>query len=739
MAETAQPGNSAIAAAATANESVEKVRALLAPGNVVIVGASDRPNNWALRVWRNLNRYEFPGPIYPINPRRETVWDVKCYPDFTSLPEPPDHVVIVVPAPHVPAILEDAAAAGARSSTVFSSGFDEAPHEEGKALGRQLREVIARTGIAVSGPNCLGNMVAKSKMVTMTDDRKQELVVGPVAVLGQSGGLVMALKRGLEERGIFTGYLLTCGNEAGLTAADYIQYFAAEPDIKVIVCYLEAINAPQAFVAACRAARDAGKPVVAVKLGGSKEGRAAAIAHTGALAGAFEAFDAVAGAAGAIRVKTTDDVVELVELFLHAPLPAGSGLGAFTISGGLRGMLLDAAADYGMTFPEIAPETRARLEEILGVGTIIGNPLDAGFAALSSQESYLNAIQAMLDDPAIDTLLMQEELPRDPAAESKADNLRKVNALVESRAVKPMAFFSMISYAGNEYSRTLRTELPNLPFLQEIDKSMRAVRSFAAYAESARFDLRAVPETPPLAETDAVRRLREAAGGDGPVALDEVASKALLRDCGIPMPDEAVAASPDEAVAAARSIGFPVVLKAVCAEITHKSDAGAVRLGLGSVDEVRAAWDEITANVAAYRADVRLDGMLVAPQISGGLELVLGIQNDPDVGCVVMFGAGGVLLELYKDVAFGPPMIDADVARMMIDKTRAGRLLDGYRGSPPLDRAAVVDALIVLGRIARDFGDLIEAVDINPFVALEAGKGGYALDGLVIARGRPQR
>jgi acyl-CoA synthetase (NDP forming) len=196
-----------------------------------------------------------------------------------------------------------------------------------------------------------------------------------------------------------------------------------------------------------------------------------------------------------------------------------------------------------------------------------------------------------------------------------------------------------------------------------------------------------------------------------------------------------VAASPDEAVAAARAIGYPVVLKAVSAEITHKSDAGAVRLGLASDEDVRAAYDEIVLNVAAYRPGTEIAGMLVGRQVAGGLELVLGIQNDPDMGCVVMFGTGGVWLELYKDVAFGPPLLDAAAAQAMIDRTRAGKLLDGYRGAPPRDRGAVVDALVALGRLAHDLGDVIEAVDINPFVALEAGRGGYALDGLVVARG----
>ncbi len=729
MADAAGIGNGSGESAAEASR--RKVGALMSPGNIVIVGASDRANNWSLRVWRNLKRYGFPGAVYPLNPRRETVWDVTCYADFASLPEPPDHVVVVVPAPHVPAIVEQAAAAGARSATVFSSGFEEAPHEEGQALGRQLREVIARTGIALSGPNCLGNMIAKSKLVTMTDDRQQNLIAGPVAVLGQSGGLVMAIKRTLEDRGIPVGYLLTCGNESGLCAGDYIHYFATEPDIKVIVCYLEAVNSPQAFLDACRAARAAGKPVVVVKLGGSEEGRAAAQAHTGALAGAFEAFDAVAGAAGVIRVNTMDDVIETVELFLHAPLPAGAGLGAITLSGGFRGMLLDGADANGMKFPDLAPETAKKLGGILGVGTIIGNPLDAGFAALSSQDALFGAIDVLLDDPAIDILLLQEEVPRAAGVTAKESNLRRLNEMVAGGVSKPIAFCSMISYAFTDYSRTLRSELGNVPFVQEVDKSLRAVRAVAAYAESARLASRTVQAPPALAETDAIRRLRDAAGG----ALDEVASKAILRDCGVPVPDEAVAANVDEAAKAAASIGYPVVLKAISAEITHKSDAGAVRVGLASEDDLRAAWDGIAASVESYRPGAKIDGMLVAPMISGGLELALGIQNDPDMGCVVMFGSGGVLLELYKDAAFGPPGLDAEIARAMIGRTRAGTLIGGYRGSPAMDCDAVVEALVALGRLARDFGDLIEAVDVNPFVVMEQGKGGFALDGLVIGRG----
>ena len=318
--------------------SDEKIDALLNPRNVVIVGATDKPGNWPQRVWRNLKRFEYPKPIYPFNPSRDKVWDTRCYRTFAELPEPPDHLVVLAPAKAVAGILRDAAAAGARSATIMTSGFEEAHDEQGRRLGAELRAVIAETGIAISGPNCLGNFNAAASFFSLPDDRAQSLTRGPVAVVGQSGGIAMAIKRTLEERGVFTDALVTSGNETGLTTADYISYFASQPQIKVIACYLEAVHHTNAFLAALRSARAAGKHVVVMKLGGSDAGRAAAAAHTGALAGTMEAFDAVAGRAGALRVRNLDEVIEAVEFLVHAPLPRGRRLGSITFSGGMRGL-----------------------------------------------------------------------------------------------------------------------------------------------------------------------------------------------------------------------------------------------------------------------------------------------------------------------------------------------------------------------------------------------------------------
>ena len=716
------------------NSSVEKVAALLDPRNVVIVGASDRPGSWTTRVWRNIHRYNYGKPVYPLNPGRDEIWDTKCYKSFSELPEAPDHLVVLVPAKIVPATLREAAAAGARSATVFTSGFEEIGSDEGREYGRQLRAAIEETGLAVSGPNCLGNMAAPGSFVTMPDDRPQLVQRGPVAIVGQSGGLAMAIKRTLEERGINTGYVITGGNEAGLNTADYIRFFTEDPDTRVIVSYLEAVRDREAFLDACRGARAAGKPVVVMKLGTSDEGRGAALAHTGSLTGAVAAFDAVAGAAGAIRVGSLDDVVEVTEYLIHAPLPAGPGIGAITFSGGLRGLLLDAGKKNGLRFPPLSEKSQSTLEKMLGAGSAVGNPLDGGFGVLTSEDTYRNCIELVLDDPNIDILLLQEELMREPGSTRKENYLRMVEG-VAAKAKKPITYVSMISYGLNDYARDLREELPHLPFLQETDKAVRAVRLVTDYvAKKQRPEVKS--RKPSAAEKAAADRVRElAAGGEGARSLSEPESKALLAAYGITMPEERMASSADEAVRAAAEIGFPVVLKGVSAALPHKTEAGAVLLGLDDEDAVRAGCATITANVAKAAPDVALDGILVARQVSGGIELALGIHNDPEMGPVVMFGQGGIALELFGDVAFADPHMDEDAAAALIAETKAAALLDGFRGAAPTDRAAITRAIIALGRLAIDLADVIEAVDVNPFIALPGSGGGLALDGLVVVRG----
>src|SRR6202047_4750257 len=300
---------------------VRNIHAMLHPRNIVLVGATDKPGNYAERIWNNLIKYQFKGGLYPVNSKRETIWGVPCYKDFAGLPEKPDHVLVLVPARFAVQVIRDAAAAGARSATIVTSGFSELQDDESQKLAAELQQAVRETGLAVTGPNCLGNLSAGEKLFTNIDDRVVTMAAGPVAIAGQSGAIVMAIRQTLEDRGVGVGYMVTTGNEAGLETPDLMTYFAADPSIRVIVVYLEGVRNTKVFRDACNAARAAGKPVIALKLGASEGGRAAAMAHTGALAGSIESFDAISAREGVIRARGMDELIETTECFVHADLP----------------------------------------------------------------------------------------------------------------------------------------------------------------------------------------------------------------------------------------------------------------------------------------------------------------------------------------------------------------------------------------------------------------------------------
>lgn len=718
--------------------SREKVRALTHPRNVVLVGASDRPGSWAARVWRNLNRYEFPGSIHLFNPGRDEVFGKSCHRDFSTLPEPPDHLIVLVPAQHVPGVLRDGAMAGARSATVFSSGFGEAYDKGAEKLGGELRKAIADTGLGVSGPNCMGNICGPSSFVTLTEDRPLNPGSGPVALVGQSGGVMIFCNQALGERGIKAGYLITSGNEAGLSAADYIAFFAGEPEIKVVIVYVEALKDVARFRAACRQAHAAGKHVVAIKLGASEAGRGAAMAHTGSLAGTLEAFDALCADIGVIRAETLDDAVEITELLVHTGPAPGKRLGAITLSGAYRGLLLDAAEKYGLQFPNLEQQTLDRLNGILGVGSLVSNPIDGGFGVLTSADNFINSVMALESDPNIDILLVQESLPREPGSDRAEKYIAMLQDYVAAKAKKPISFITPVTHSQTDYSRNIRANARNVSFLQEANRALRAVAATARAKELAALAATAAPKAS-AEQKKLVYGLRAIVrGAKAPFALNEHQSKQFLATWGMPFAPEVLARTPKAAAAAARRMGYPVVLKAVSSTLTHKSDAGAVMLNIKSEKALLSAWQKIRDNVKAYCTlhgeQHGIDGMIVAKQVSGGLELVLGLHRDPEAGLVLMVGMGGVWLELIKDVAFGAPPVTRGKARHMLESTRAGALLDGYRGGPTYDVDAVLDAMVALGAFAAHAGSVVESVDLNPLTVLPQGQGACALDALIIVR-----
>jgi acetyltransferase len=547
---------------------------------------------------------------------------------------------------------------------------------------------------------------------------------GPVAIVGQSGAIVMAIRQALEDRGVGVGYMVTTGNEAGLETPDLMSYFAADPGIRLIVVYLEGVRNTKAFRDACKAARATGKPVIALKLGASEGGRAAAMAHTGALAGSIETFDAISTREGVIRVRGLDELIETTECFVHAGLPKGDRLAAVTLSGGKRGLLIDAFYSAGLDFAPLGKNASAKLAEMLGPGSIVGNPLDAGFAAVVDPSVYMKSIKIMVDDPDTDIVIIDAELPKAPH-ELRERSLRLVNEMA-GQASKPVIYISAMSIGFTEHSKALRKSLPNIAVLQGMDRAVGAIKALIGYASLDKDVPDIVSSSRAPARALLERTLRSATGA----ALDEVASKKLLKAYGIPVSKEAIARTAAEAVKIARKIGFPVVAKVVSADILHKSDIGGVVLNISSAAEVKKAFDDIVARVKKLKNKPKLEGILIAQQVKADLELVVGASLDAEMGPVVLFGTGGVDIELMKDVALVGAPIDEEEARRVIGRTKAGVKIRGYRGKPALHETSAVKALVGLSNLIADANGRIASIDVNPF--LINAKTGIAVDALVV-------
>jgi acetyltransferase len=696
---------------------------LFAPRNIVLVGASD--HNWSARVRGNLSRLGYPGKVYLVNPNRSELWEQRCYPNLSALPESPDHLAVFLPAEQTIETIEAASVLGSRSASLFAAGFGEGGDAVGKDRAARLRNALSRSSIAAVGPNCMGLCVGRSKFATIPDEHLNIVQHGSIALVAQSGMLMQTLSRGIESGGGSLSYLISCGNQIGLTFADYILHLSSDHDVRVIACYIEAIPKVSAFFSAVRKARQNGKTVVVTKIGGSEKSRRAALAHTGSLSGSLQAFDVFAREEGIVRAETIEDLVESCIFLSRAPRPGGRNIGLITNSGALKALATEAGETLNVSFAELSPATGGTVTAAVP-DIEVSNPLDT--KRTLSTEQYLAVVEAVHDDPAVDMVLVAEELPRAAGIDRKVSNFRALDAYIATKASKPIVCFSPVTGADNQYITSLRRELPRIAWLRDLNKTLRVASRLAPTGN------------PPLVASrlhasDGLRQslMRMAASHDEPFALNEQVSKKILGEFGIRTAREAFVKRMDieEAARAGREIGFPVVLKVVSAAVAHKSDVGLVLVNLSSESDLRQAVQLLSKRCDAL--GVCAEGLLVAQHITGGVEVIVGVHRDPEMGPVVMFGSGGIHLELLRDVAFGPPGLDDTRARKMISSTRVADLIKGYRGSEPGDLEALVAAIKAMGALAIELGDLLESAEINPLVVRADGI--YALDALLVMRG----
>lgn len=698
------------------------VKALFAPKNVVLVGASDR--NWSARVHGNLARLGYGGAVYLVNPNRKELWGKTCYPSLAELPEAADHLAIFLPADETIATIEAATPLGARSASLFAAGFGEGGDGAGEVRASRLKQALDLSGIAAVGPNCMGIAVGRARFATIPDEQLDLEARGSVGVVTQSGMLIQMLSRGIQGGGAAVSYLISCGNQIGLTFADYFVHLAADEDIRVIACYIESVRDSAAFFAAARQAQERGKTIVVTKIGGSEKSRRAALAHTGSMAGNLQAFDVFAREHGIVRAETIEDLVESCIFLAKSRRPAGRRIGLITNSGALKSLASEAGESLGVAFPELSAPAGEKIARLIP-DIELSNPLDT--KRTLSPEQYMGIIAAVHDDPAVDMVLVAEELPRAAGLDRKLKNFSALDGYIATTATKPVVCFSPVTTEQSEYTQGLRRDLPHIAWMRDLSKTLRVASSLGFSPHPA---LHHAPHGQDSLARHKLQGLAKKPAGSR--ALDEHASKDILRLFGFATPGEIFVPEWrfDHVSQAAAKLGFPVVAKVVCGAVTHKSDAGLVILNIADETDLRKAFDRLTQLCAAHA--IAAEGILIAQHMSGGIETVVGLHRDPEMGPVVMFGAGGVLLELMRDVAFGPPGLDAARARDMIQSTRVAKLLGGYRGSAPCDTAALVATLVAMGAMADDVADLVESVEINPL--LVRPDGAYALDALIVMK-----
>ncbi len=683
---------------------------LLTAKSVAIVGATER-SHWPTNIFSNLKQSGYPGPVWPVNPKREEVWGETCWPDISALPDVPELLLLIIPAAAVPGVLEQGIGLGVKSAIVYANGIGEGLDPEVIARGAALKSLIGDAGIAVCGPNCMGLACVREKLYLYPHTHISEMEPGPVGLVFQSGGTLSYLVRTGRDRGLRFSYCISSGNELDLDMSDYMNFLVDDPHTEIIQLFIEGIRKPDAFMAAAARALAAGKPIVAIKTGRSEGSREAARSHSGAIAGDFEAFDAMCERYGIVNCPSLDDMIETTLAFQCGRLPRGQRMAFMTASGGTVDLLYDYVAAEGASMPDLEPASVAAIRKLVNPDVTVKNPIDIGSPIGATNISAPAEItRIMAADPNIDMVGWALNLPGTDRGARNPEIVQQVLAATDKPVVGFARMNHMVNQAGLDYQDTT-----GMPFLQGLAPTVRAMNALWFYGARKG---RAVAELPPAAGTQA-----DTAGE---------ALQAALAACGITPPAGAFADSARDAVRAAEAIGFPVALKIVSADISHKTEAGGVRLGLRDGAEVTAAADQMAASVAA--AGAALDGFLVQEMVDG-IEMIVGARIDALYGPMMVVGAGGVLVELVKDASFRLLPLTRDDAGAMLDELKAVRLLHGYRGSPAADLDALVAAICTLSDFFLDHRTWLADLEINPLVVLEKGNGVRAVDIRPVRRG----
>lgn len=688
---------------------------LLAPRSVAIVGASPTPGALGNSVLRNLERHGYAGAVHLINPKREEIDGRPCLKSIGDLPEGVDAAVLAIPGPAVLDAVRALAERKVGAAIIFSAGFAEGG-EEGLAAQAEVARIAAESGMVIEGPNCLG-MVNYAAGIPLTFVEAPVLALAgrpAVGIVSQSGAMAVVLGTTLMARDLGITLSVSTGNEAASGVEDYVEHLIADPVTRVIGMIVEQFRDPARFLALARRVRAAGKTIVLLHPGTSSAARESAATHTGAMAGDWELMHAKVENAGVVLVDSLEALGDVLEIVARtAPLRRG-GAAVLTESGAFKALTLDLAERIGLALPPVEGATAAAMRAAVPSFIPVSNPMDLTAQALVDPDLYRRTLAPLLGDDAYAAVVLA--IIQTDETTSARKFLPIIDAVQALEPGKPVIFAGLDDGAAvpAEYVTALRAL--GVPYFPSPDRAFQALRHLMRHAA-----------------TDATRSAAE------PIALElpcgvipEYRAKQLLAPTGIPFPCGEFAASIEEARVIAAKVGYPVVLKAQAAALSHKSDAGGVILNIDDAAALATAWYRLHANIRNHDASINLDGVLVEAMGEPGTELIVGARNDPDWGPILLVGFGGVTAELLRDIRLLPHDLPPEAIAAALRGLKQGQLLDGYRGSPPLDVEAAAEVIATLGRVLAGTPSIRE-IDLNPLVVYPKGAGVVALDALILS------
>ncbi len=693
------------------------------PRSVAVVGASRRSDTIGYQIVDNLLRHGYTGVVYPVNPNAVAIHSIPAYPSVVAIPGEVDLAVIVVPKDRVLSVVEECGAKGIGSLVVISAGFKEVG-PEGAALEARLAERARHLGMRLVGPNCMGLLNTDPDTSMNATFAPSMPPPGPMSFLSQSGAMGVTILDYAAEYGIGIHHFASVGNKADVSSNDLLEYWGEEEGTRVILMYLENFGNPRRFTAlARRVARR--KPIVVVKSGRTQAGARAAASHTGALAGVDVAIDALLAQCGVLRAQSVQELFDIAMALEEQPIPRGNRVAIITNAGGPGIMIADACESEGLEVVELSGETQKGLRETFPAEASVRNPVD--MIASATSESYRVALGAVLADTNVDAAIAAFVPPLGVRQVDVASSIVEAfQAQGESR--KPILAVLM----GRQGFPEGRAELheagvPAYTFPESAARALAAMVRYHQWLE------RPVQEPGRFAvDREAVRGVIQGSRTEGRVRLKEHEALAVLAAYGIPVVEHRLVTTHAEAREAARDCGYPVVIKAVAPGVAHKTDVGAVRVDIRNAGELDVAFGELVRDVG--EAGIDLEGILVQRFASGGRETILGMSTDPSVGPILMFGLGGIYVEVLKDVAFRLAPVSEVDAREMLSGIRGARLLEELRGDPGVDQDAIVEAIQRLSQLVVDFPE-IEELDVNPLLAFADGS--LAVDCRIALREEP--